>query len=86
MTQMVQLFPRAMGLQPKFCMCYINHHNTGGGVPPSMQAPKCMEHLDKHIGTAEDSNGLFQGFEKYLIKLLKLMSDQQQEEEKLIVA
>lgn len=45
-----------------------------------------MESLDKHIGTAEDSNGLFQGFEKYLIKLLKLMSDQQQEEEKLIVA
>ena len=64
----------------------MNHHNTAGGVLPSITIPKCMESLDKHVGTAEDSNGLFQGFEKYLIKLLKLMSDQQQEEEKLIVA
>ena len=77
LTQLVQLFPRAMMLQPKFCMCYVNHHNTSGGVLPSHNVPKCMQGLEKHIGTAEDNQGIFQGFEKYLIKLLGLMSEKQ---------
>ena len=30
LNQLVNLFPKAMMLQPKFCMVYINHHNVGG--------------------------------------------------------
>lgn len=45
-----------------------------------------MEALDKHNGTAEDSNGIFQSFERYLIKLLKVLSDQQRDEESRIMA
>jgi len=36
--------------------------------------------------TAEDANGIFQGFEKYLIKLLKLIADQQRDQEAEIMA
>ena len=87
LTQLVQLFPRAMGLQPKFCMCYVNHHNTSGGILPSHNVPKCMAGLEKHIGSAEDNQGIFQGFEKYLIKLLTLLADKQRlQEEDLIWA
>ena len=59
MAQFVQMFPQQMKLPPKFCMCYINHHNTGGGVLPQTRIPKAMEALDKHIGTAEDYQGIF---------------------------
>ena len=81
MSQLVQLFPQSMKLPPKLCMAYVNHHNTGGGVLPQTRIPKAMESLDKHIGTAEDNQGIFQGFEKYLIKLLNSMTEQQQEDE-----
>eukprot|EP00352_Strombidinopsis_acuminata_P002023 CAMPEP_0176385832 /NCGR_PEP_ID=MMETSP0126-20121128/35459_1 /TAXON_ID=141414 ORGANISM="Strombidinopsis acuminatum, Strain SPMC142" /NCGR_SAMPLE_ID=MMETSP0126 /ASSEMBLY_ACC=CAM_ASM_000229 /LENGTH=75 /DNA_ID=CAMNT_0017752417 /DNA_START=339 /DNA_END=566 /DNA_ORIENTATION=- len=74
-----------MGLQPKFCMCYVNHHNLAGSQPPEMRIPKSMDALEKHIGTAEDNQGIFQGFEKYLIKLIKLMSEQQKEDEARIM-
>jgi len=40
-----------------------------------------MDALDKHHGTCEDINGVFQGFEKYLLKLIKLLSESQREEE-----
>ena len=45
-----------------------------------------MEALEKHNGTAEDINGVFQAFEKYLIKLLKLLGDKQRVEEEGIMA
>jgi hypothetical protein len=75
-----------MQLAPKFCLGIANHHNTNGGVVPNATVPKCMEALDKHNGTAEDSNGIFQSFERYLIKLLKVLSDQQRDEESRIMA
>lgn len=81
LAQYVAMFPKAMMLSPKFCLAIANHHNTSGGVLPSVAVPKCMEALDKHNGTAEDINGIFQGFEKYLIKLLKLLQDKLREEE-----
>ena len=59
LNQLVQLFPKAMGLQPKFCMCYVNHHNLAGAQPPEMRIPKSMDALEKHIGTAEDNQGIF---------------------------
>ena len=40
-----------------------------------------MDALDKHNGSAEETNGIFQAFEKYLIKLLKMLGDKQKEEE-----
>ena len=85
LTQLVQLFPRAMGLQPKYCMCYVNHHNTNG-VLPAHNVPKCMAGLEKCICSAEDNQAIFQGFEKYLIKLLTLMSEKQKAEEMELVA
>ena len=85
LTQLVQLFPRQMQLQPKFCMCYVNHHNSGGNFP-NHNIPKCMAGLEKHIGTAEDNQGIFQGFEKYLIKLLGLISDKQRQAEEDLVS
>lgn len=48
-----------MQLAPKFCLGIANHHNTNGGIVPNATVPKCMEALDKHNGTAEDSNGIF---------------------------
>mgnify|MGYP001043566628 CR=1 FL=1 len=80
LTQLVTLFPRAMGLQPKYCMAYVNHHNCNGQIPQH-NIPKCMQGLTPHIGTAEDNQGIFQGFEKYLIKLLTLMSEKQRAQE-----
>jgi hypothetical protein len=44
-----------------------------------------MEALEKHNGSAEDPQGIFQGFEKYLIKLLKLLGDKQRDEEEGIM-
>ena len=61
MNQFVQMFPKAMQLQPKFCMVFINHHNSNGAIP-QVSLPKCMDSLDKHHGTCEDPNGIFQGF------------------------
>jgi hypothetical protein len=45
-----------------------------------------MEALDKHNGTAEDSNGIFQSFEKYLLKLIKILGEQQKDEESRIMS
>lgn len=80
------MFPKAMMLSPKFCLAIANHHNTGGQGVPNYQVPKCMDALEKHNGTAEDINGVFQAFEKYLIKLLKLLSEKQRNEEEGIMA
>lgn len=74
-----------MKLQPKYCLAIINHHGSGGAFP-NVSLPKCMDSLDKHHATAEDANGIFQGFEKYLIKLLKLIADQQRDQEAEIMA
>ena len=62
-------------MNPKNCMIYINHHNLNGGSFPEVNLPKSFNNLVQHVGTAEDSSGIFQGFEKYLTKLLKVMSD-----------
>jgi hypothetical protein len=75
-----------MSLAPKFCLAIANHHNTGGSIVPTVTVPKCMEALDKHNGTAEDSNGIFQSFERYLIKLIKILGEQQKDEESRIMA
>jgi hypothetical protein len=61
-----------MQLSPKFCLAIANHHNTAGGMLPQLNVPRCMQNLENHNGTAEDTNGIFQAFEKYLIRLLKL--------------
>jgi Rab-like protein 5 len=86
LNQLVQLFPKQMQLAPKFCLAIANHHNTGGAIVPNAPVPKCMEALDKHNGTAEDSNGIFQSFEKYLLKLIKILGEQQKDEESRIMA
>ena len=86
LTQYVAMFPKAMQLSPKFCLAIANHHNTNGGMIPNVSVPKCMDALDKHNGSAEEVNGIFQSFEKYLIKLLKLLGDRQRDEESEIMA
>jgi len=53
-------------------LAIANHHNTAGGMLPQLNVPRCMQNLENHNGTAEDTNGIFQAFEKYLIRLLKL--------------
>jgi hypothetical protein len=53
------MFPKAMMMSPKNCLAIANHHNTSGGVLPNVQIPKCMDALEKHNGTAEDTNGVF---------------------------
>lgn len=74
LNKFVSLFPRQMNMQPKFCMAYVNHHNVGvGNQTPNAQMSSGLDFLDKTQGTAEDTSFVYQGFEKYLIKLLKLM-------------
>ena len=75
------MFPKAMQLQPKYCLALINHHGVSGGNFPNVSLPKCMDSLEKHHCSAEDANGVFQGFEKYLNRLLKLLGDLQRQEE-----
>lgn len=67
-------------------MAFVNHHNVGGASLPQVSLPRSMDSLDKHHGSCEDPNGIFQGFEKYLLKLLKLLGDQQRNEEAEIMA
>ena len=86
LVQFVNMFPKQMGLHPKNCMIFINNHNTNGGSIPNVTLPKSFDHLVRHDGTAEDSSSIFQGFEKYLNKLLKSMNDMQQVEENDILA
>ena len=38
--------------------------------------PANLEYLNKEYGSAEDNSFIYSGFEKYLVKLLKLMSEQ----------
>lgn len=35
-----------------------------------------MAPLHKHEGSAEDTQGIFAAFEKYLMKIMKLISDE----------
>ena len=88
LNQLVQLFPKAMMLQPKFCMVFINHFNVGGAGAqfPKHQIPSGMNGLHRHEGTCEDTQGLFASFEKYLMKVLKLLGEMQEEDEKRIMA
>ena len=86
LVQFVNMFPKTMGFHPKNCMIYINHHNLQGGNIPNTTLPKSFDQLTRHDGTAEDSAGIFQGFEKYLNRVLKLMTEQQKEEENDILA
>ena len=87
LNQLVQLFPKAMMLQPKFCMVVINHFNVGGAGAqlPKHQIPNSMNGLHRHEGTCEDTQGLFASFEKYLMKILKLLGEMQEEDEKRIM-
>ena len=76
------MFPKALGIQPKFCMVYINHHNVGsGGALPKHTVPNCMNGLHRSEGSAEDAANIHAGFDKYLGKLMKLLSEQQEQEE-----
>ena len=58
-------------------MVYVNHFNVGGaGVPlPKHTIPNSMNGLNKHEGTSEDPQGIFGGFEKYLLKILRLLGE-----------
>ena len=75
LNQLVQLFPKSMSLPPKNCLAIANNHNTGGPTAPNAHVPKSMETIDRHNGTAADTNGIFQCFEKYLVKLNKILSE-----------
>jgi hypothetical protein len=59
-------------------MVYINHQNVGGAgaTLPKHNIPNCMNGLHRHEGTTEDVQGIFAGFEKYLMKILKLIGEQ----------
>ena len=69
-----------MNLQPKFCMLYVNHVNGGSNVKP-VNLPKGLEQLDNCQGSAEESSFVYSGFEKYLIKLLRLIGEQNKNDE-----
>ena len=81
LIQFVNMFPKQMGIHPKNCMIFVNNHNVAGGTIPNTTLPKSFDHLVRHDGTAEESSGIFQGFEKYLNRVLKVMSEQQKGEE-----
>ena len=67
-------------------MVYVNHFNNGVGTAlPKIQIPNCMNGLHRHEGTAEDSQGVFAGFEKYLMKTLKLLGEQNEADENKIM-
>ena len=53
---------------------------------PKTSLPQNLEYLDKHFGTAEDNTFVYSGFEKYLIKLLKLMGEQNLNDEENLMA
>ena len=78
LKRFVEQFPKALRLKQAFCLCYINNH---GGEGVDVRIPTCMNALEKYIGTAEDSAGIFQTFEKYLNKLLKMIIEKQAAEE-----
>ena len=44
-----------------------------------------MNGLHRHEGTAEDNQGIFAGFEKYLMKILKLLAETQAVDENMIM-
>ena len=48
---------------------------------PNVRIPKSFDGTDKQVGTAEDSSFVFSAFERYLGKLLKVMSENQKNEE-----
>ena len=48
---------------------------------PKTSLPENLEYLDKHYGTAEDNSFVYSGFEKYLIKILKLIGEQNRDDE-----
>ena len=80
LKRFVEMFPKALRLKQSFCLCYINNHNSDGSATGVI--PACMAPLEKYQGTAEDTQGIFTTFEKYLTKLLKQMIEKQDAEEK----
>ena len=68
-------------------MVYVNHFNVGGAGAqlPKTAIPNCMNGLHKHEGTAEDTQGIYAAFDKYLMKILKLLGEQQEIEERGIM-
>ena len=44
-----------------------------------------MNGLHRHEGTAEDTSGITAGFEKYLMKILKLLGELQEMDENKIM-
>ena len=68
-------------------MVYINHFNIGGTGAnlPKHTVPNSMNGLHRHEGTTEDTQGIFAGFEKYLMKILKLLGEQQEKDESNIL-
>ena len=69
LKKFVEMFPKALRIKPNFCLCFINHHNSDG--TRSSITPQCMTSLEKFQGSAEDTQGIFTTFEKYLTRLLK---------------
>ena len=63
----VNSFPKALKIRVSFCLCFLNSHNPDGAGA----IPQCMQALDKFQGSAEDTQGIFTTFEKYLTKLIK---------------
>ena len=77
LKKFVEMFPKALRIRQSFCLCYINNHNGDGGG----QIPSCMAPLEKFQGSAEETQGIFTTFEKYLSKLIKQLIEKQAAEE-----
>ena len=73
------MFPKALRIRQSFCLCYINNHNSDGSN--NAVIPSCMAPLEKYQGSAEDTQGIFTTFEKYLSKLIKQLIEKQAAEE-----
>ena len=79
LKRFVEMFPKALRIKQSFCLCYVNHHNSDGSY--NGVVPQCMNALEKYQGSAEDTQGIFATFEKYLTKLLKQLIEKQAAEE-----
>ena len=79
LKRFVESFPKALRLRQSFCLAFLNNHNSDGMTQGTI--PQCMVPLDKWQGSAEDSQGIFTTFEKYLTKLVKQLIEKQASEE-----
>ena len=81
---LVNNFPKEMKILPRYCMCMVNHFNTGGpgSQLPQHTLPASMKGLHVYEGTCEDGHGIQGSFEVYLNKLMKLLIEKQKNQEK----